>query len=175
MSNLSNVNPNLSLVKQSYRNMLALGEGANGADFRMVIEEYGDLEYLIQSTQWPTLAREMMEGKGPHGVSFNQQGNVKNAGDITITFKEVVTGKAIAAVIDWVKNKKYLSVTLAQISESQPESNEYTTVTMEDCWLEMDVADMSVDDGATLFKRSGTLHYNWPTSLDDEQETLGWE
>ena len=175
MPNISNVQQNVPLVKNSYKNLVSMGEGAKGDDFRMTIEDYSDLEYLVQSTQLPALKREMIESKGPHGVMFNQQGNFMNAQDITITFKEVITGAALEALRDWVKEKKYLQVTLALISESLPESNIANSVVLEDAWIEIDAVDLSVDDTTTLVKPSGTIHGNWVTWADEEQETLPWE
>lgn len=175
MSNLRGNKANVALVKQSYKNLLALGEGANGADFRMTIEEFPDLEFLIQSTQWPAATREMIETKGPHGVMVNQQGNVKNAGDITIMMKEVVSGVARGLTNRWVKEKLYLTVNLALISESMPNANGNTSCTMEDCWIEIDASDLSVDDGATLYKLNGTIHYNWADTWDDTSEPMAWE
>jgi len=175
MPNISNVQQNVPLVKNSYKNLVSMGEGAKGDDFRMTIEGYADLEYLVQSTQLPAIKREMIESKGPHGVMFNQQGNFMNAQDITITFKEVITGKALEAIRDWVKQKRYLQVTLALISESLPESVIANSVVLEDAWIEIDAVDLSVDDTTTLVKPSGTIHGNWVTWSDEEQETLPWE
>ena len=70
---------------------------------------------------------------------------------------------------DIVKNKKYVNITIGLVGESKPTSNEYTTVKMEDCWIELEGADLSVEDGATAFKPSGTIHANWIGWLDDEQ------
>jgi hypothetical protein len=175
MPNISNVQQNVPLVKNSYKNLVSMGEGIKGDDFRMTIEGYPDLEYLVQSTQLPSLKREMIESKGPHGVMFNQQGNFMNAQDITITFKEVISGKALEAIRDWVKNKSYLQVNLAIVSESQPESNTANSVVLEDAWIEIDAVDLSVDDTTTLVKPSGTIHGNWVSWADEEQETLPWE
>lgn len=177
--NISGNTGSMERVKKSYKNLLALGEGANGADFRMTFDEpgYDDLEFLVQSTQFAAMAREMIESKGPHGVMFNQQGNYKNAVDVPITFKSVVSGKERVFLRDWVRNKRYITCYLAQISESAPESTSENTVTYEDCWIEIDGMDLSVDDGAVLVKPSGTLHVNWASHADDpvDQQTLSWE
>jgi len=175
MPNISNVQQNIPLVKNSYKNLVSMGEGIKGDDFRMTVEGYADLEYLVQSTQLPALKREVIETKGPHGVMFNQQGNFMNAQDITITFKEVISGKALEALRDWVTEKKYLQVTLALISESQPESVYANSVVLEDAWIEIDAVDLSVDDTTTLIKPSGNIHGNWVTWADEDQETLPWE
>ena len=175
MANIANVQQSVPLVKNSYKSLLSMGEGAKGDDFRMTIEGYSDIEYLVQATQLPAIKREMIESKGPHGVMFNQAGNFVNAQDVTITFKEVITGKALEVIRDWVKEKKYLTVTIALISESAPESVTANSVVLEDAWLEIDAVDLSVDDTASLVKPAGTIHGNWVTWADDEQETLPWE
>ena len=175
MPNISNVQQNVPLVKNSYKNLVSMGEGAKADDFRMTIEGYPDLEYLVQSTQLPALKREMIESKGPHGVMFNQQGNFMNAQDITIAFKEVISGKALEALRSWVTDKEYLQITLALVSESQPESVYANSVVLEDAWIEIDAVDLSVDDTTVLVKPSGTIHGNWVTWPDEEQETLPWE
>lgn len=175
MPNISNVQQSIPLVKSSYKNLVAMGEGAKGDDFRMTIEDYPDLEFLVQATQLPAIKREMIETKGPHGVMFNQQGNFMNAQDIAITFKEVIEGKALGAIREWVKEKKYLQVTLALISESRPESDYANSIVLEDAWIEIDAVDLSVDDTTALVKPAGTIHGNWVTWADEEQETLPWE
>ncbi|MFZ4440395.1 MAG: hypothetical protein ACOYOS_18385 [Syntrophales bacterium] len=175
MANIANVSQSVPLVKNSYKSLLSMGEGAKGDDFRMTIEGYSDIEYLVQATQLPAIKREMIESKGPHGVMFNQAGNFMNAQDVTITFKEVITGKALEVIRDWVKEKKYLTVTIALISESAPESVTANSVVLEDAWLEIDAVDLSVDDTTSLVKPAGTIHGNWVTWADDEQETLPWE
>lgn len=175
MPNISNVQQNVPLVKNSYKRLVSMGEGAKGDDFRMVIEGYADLEFLVQATQLPAIKREMIETKGPHGVMFNQQGNFMNAQDVTITFKEVVSGKTLEALRSWVTNKEYRRVTLALVSESQPESVRANSVVLEDAWIEIDAIDLSVDDTTVLVKPTGTIHGNWVTWPDEEQETLPWE
>lgn len=172
---LDTVQQNIPMVKNSYKNLVSMGEGAKADDFRMTIEGYDDLEYLVQATQLPAIKREMIESKGPHGVMFNQQGNFMNAQDITITFKEVISGRALEAIRDWVREKKYLQVTLALISESLPESEGSNSVVLEDAWIEIDAVDLSVDDTTVIVKPTGTIHGNWVTWADEEQETLPWE
>ena len=175
MANISNVNNNIANVNGSYKKLLALGEGTKGDDFRMTIEGYSDLEFLIQATQLPELKREMIETYGPHGVKFNQIGKFINAGDMTITFKEVIDGVAYQFLREMIKEKKYLEINLALISESMPDSVQGTTCKMSDAWIEIDALDLSVEDGTTLVKPSGTIHYNWVSWLDDEgEDSMGW-
>jgi len=168
MASISDVKGNIELIKQSYKKALALGEGVTGDEFVMTIEGYPDLRYLIQSTQIPGLTRENIESYGPLGVQFNQQGRFKNAQDISVTFKEVISGKAYKALRSWVKNKEYKKVVIGIVGESSPTSTTDTTVVLEDCWIEIEAADLSVEDGATIFKPSGTLHVNWVGHLDDD-------
>jgi hypothetical protein len=174
--NITGVNGNISLIKQTYKKFLALGEGITGADFQMLIHHPAavPLSFLVQATQLPPVERENIETKGPHGITFNQQGHFKNAGEITLSFKEVVNGLAYAAVRHLVRNKIYFNVTMGLITESRGASLAACTLTLEDCWLKLDAADLSVEDGATLLKPAGTLYYNWPTWLDEAGEVLKW-
>jgi hypothetical protein len=173
MSNIANVSHSMPLIKKSYQKLLSYGEGATSDDFRMTIEGYDDLEFLIQATQLPPIAREPIEGFGPHGVQFTQQGRYKNIAEVPITFKEVLSGVVYQMIRDWVLNKRYLYVVLGLIAESAPTSNPYTTIIMYDTWLELEGVDLSVED-ATLVKPVGTLHVNWLDYLDENGYTIDW-
>lgn len=176
MANISDVSGNIKKIRTGYRKLLALGEGAVADEFILTIEGYNDLRYLCQSFQIPPLIRENIESYGPHGVQFNQQGRYKNAQDIPISFKEVISGKAYKVLREWVKNKKYLTVKLALTGESYPTSNENNSWLLEDCWIEIEGVDLSVEDGTSLVKPTGTLHANWISHLDDDQNvTLSME
>jgi hypothetical protein len=174
MANISGVVGSVDLRKRSYKKFLAMGEGATSDDFRMTVEGYSDLEYLIQATQLPPLAREVIEGYGPHGVQFVQAGRLKNIAEVPVTFKEVISGKVYTAIRDWVKNKKYLTVQLSLMGESSAKGLSQTSITLEDCWLELEGVDLSVEDN-TLLKPSGTLHANWISWGDGDQTSLDWE
>jgi hypothetical protein len=160
MGNISNVVGNLTMAKAAYTKLLGYGEGATSDDFEMTISEYPDLAFLCQTTQLPAMAREMIESYGPHRVKFMQAGPYINAQDVPVSFKEVISGKAYEAIRDWVKNKRYLTVELRLKSESNEGGAPSTTVVMEDCWLELEGVDLSVED-ATIVKPTGTLHANW--------------
>lgn len=160
MGNISNVVGNIPLAKAAYTKLLGLGEGATSDDFEMTISEYPDLAFLCQSTQLPPMEREAIESYGPHGVQFVQAGRYKNAQEVPISFKEVITGKAYEAIRSWVKEKKYLEVEIKLTSESNEAGSPSTTLRMEDCWLSLDGFDLSVED-PTLVKPVGTLHANW--------------
>jgi hypothetical protein len=61
------------------------------------------------------------------------------------------------------------------LGESQSESVYGTTVVLSDCWIEIDALDLSVEDGTTLVKPAGTIHYNWVSWLDDEgASVMAW-
>lgn len=174
MANIANVAANPGNVNKSYKKLLSYGEGAKSDDFRMTFEDEADIEFLVQATQLPEIKREMVETYGPHGVKFNQAGKILNAGDMTITIKEVVTGKAYEFLRKVVKEKKYLEIKLACLGESKPDSPESLTVTLYDAWLEIDALDLSVEDGTTLIKPAGTIHYNWVSYFDDSGSSMSW-
>jgi hypothetical protein len=180
MSNIANVSHAIPLVKKSYQKLLSFGEGATSDDFRMTIDLYPDLEFLIQTTQLPPIAREPIESFGPHGVQFVQAGRYKNAQEVSISFKEVLSGVVYAALRDWVRNKRYLTVMLGLVAESERpvaksggQPNQRNTVVMYDTWIELEGVDLSVED-ATIVKPTGTLHANWLDYLDETGMVVGW-
>jgi len=157
MGSISGVQANINLLRETYKKMSALGEVIKGQDFRMQIEGYPDLEFLIQSTTTPPLKREIVEVVGQYGVKSIQQGRFMNEVEMQITFKEVVSGAAYRALKDWAKNKKYLDVTLVLVSESNTTALDEHTWLIEDSWIELDGGDLSVEDAVPM-KPSGTLH-----------------
>lgn len=175
MANISGVQANIPAIKKSYKKLVALGEKALGDEYKLEIEGYSNLTYLVSNVQLPPMMRENVETYGPHGVQFNQQGRFKNAQDVPITFDEVISGEAYSALRDWVREKKYLQVTLGLVSESLTTSSASTTVVLEDCWIELEGVDLSNEDGASVVKPSGTLHANWVGWLDDEGTTVSMD
>lgn len=160
MANIEIGAGNVPRLKTGYKKLLGLGEGVTNEEFLMEFEGNTDIKYLVQSAQIPALQRDNIESRGPLGVMFNQQGVYKNAQDINITFKEVVSGRAYQFLKDWVINKKYLTVKLTLTGENYDE-NIYTSWVLEDCWIELEAVDLSVEDSTTLVRPSGTLHANW--------------
>lgn len=173
MANISDVRGNIEKCKHNYKKMLGLGEGVASDEFIMTFEGNSDLRFLVQSTQLPALMREMIESFGPFGVMFNQQGRFKNAQDVPITIKETVKGHAYKFLRDLVKNKKYITIKLTLAGESFADGNEYNGVIMEDCWIELEGVDLSVEDGASLVRPSGTIHANWCSWCDDDSASVG--
>jgi len=160
MGNISGVQANISLLRDTYKKMAALGEVIKGQDFALEIEGYPDLKYLVQAATTPALKREVVETVGPHGVKCNQQGRFVNEIDMQVTFKEVTSAAAYQALTSWVKNKEYREVTLTLVSESVTSASTDHTWVLEDCWIELDGGDLSVEDAVPL-KPSGTLHGNY--------------
>lgn len=169
MANISDVKGSIDKIRAGYRKLLALGEGVASDEFIMTFEGNDDMRYLVQSTQFPALAREMIESFGPHGVQFNQQGRYKNAQDLSISFKEVITGKVYEFLRDIIKEKKYVTIKIALTGESYTSSTPSNSLLLEDCWIELEAVDLSVEDGGTLFRPSGTIHANWVSYLDSDQ------
>lgn len=161
MANISDVHGNVPWVKGSYKKLLGLGEGIASDEFFMTFEGNANVRYLVQSTQLPALVRENIESYGPQGVQFNQQGRFKNAQDVPITFKETIHGYAYEFLRDLVTNKRYITVDLQLAGESFEGGNAPNSIRMEDCWIELEGVDLSVEDGATLVRPAGTIHANW--------------
>ncbi|MGE9999762.1 hypothetical protein [Desulfovibrio sp. SGI.133] len=173
MANIFDVTGNVPKIKQGYKKLLGLGEGVSADEFIMRFEGNDDIRWLVQATQLPALARENIESYGPIGVQFNQQGRFKNAQDISITIKETVKGHAYKFLRELVKNKRYITIYLSLAGESFPHGNSSNTVKLEDCWIELEGVDLSVEDGATLVRPSGTIHANWVGWCDDETFDAG--
>ena len=154
MANIIGSQGNIQKIRTGYRKVLALGEGVASDEFRMTFEGY--------------LAREPIESFGPNGVQFVQQGRYKNAQEVPISFKEVITGKIYEFLRAQLRGKKYYTVKLALVGESFPTSNNNTSLVFEDCWIELEGVDLSVED-ATLVRPSGTIHANWISYCDTDQ------
>ena len=171
MANIHDNYGNVPRLKHNYKRLLGLGEGVASDEFIMTFEGNNDVRYLVQSTQIPALQREVIESRGPFGVQFNQQGVYKNAQDISITFKETIKGHAYSFLRDLVVNKRYIKIKLTLAGESFPDGNDFTGLVLEDCWIELEAADLSVEDSGTLVRPSGTIHANWVSH--DENGSVG--
>lgn len=172
MGSISGVQANIPIIRRSYKKLVALGEKVTGSEYVMEVEGYPDLKYLVSSVSLPAIQREVVETFGPHGVMVRQQGKYMNAQDIPITFDEVISGRTLAALRDWVENKRYLRVTLGLVSESMTESDPNTTVVMEDCWIECEAVELGNENSTTVVKPTGTLHANWVDWFGENQATV---
>lgn len=175
MPNITGVKGNVKKIRHAYRKLVGLGEGAKADDFIMAIEGNADIRYLVQVSQLPAMQREPVETYGPFGVQFVQMGRYKNAVEVPITFKEIISGKVYEFLREKLKNKDYIEIQLALAGESYPSSIPANSIKMEDCWIELDGVDLSVEDN-TLVRPAGTLHANWISWLDDDANvTLSME
>lgn len=168
MANIFDVQGNVPVIKKGYKKLLGLGEGIASDEFIMTFEGNENIRFLVQSTQLPALMRENIETYGPQGVQFNQQGRFKNAQDVPITIKETVKGYAYEFLRDLVTNKKYITIKLTCAGESFLDGNAQVAVRMEDAWIEIEGVDLSVEDGASIVRPSGTIHANWVSWCDDD-------
>lgn len=168
MANITDVHGNIPTLKKGYKKLLGLGEGLVSDEFIMEFEGNENMRYLVQITQFPALAREIAETYGPQGVQFKQATRFKNAQDVPITFKETIKGHAYEFLRDLVANKKYITIKLTAAGESFLDGNPHAAVRMEDCWIEIDGVDLSVEDGASLARPAGTIHANWVSWCDDD-------
>ncbi len=166
MGSISGPTPSaaLALLRTSYdTGLLDKGEAARAQDFWMTIVsddtsiDASGLTYLVQAATTPAIKREVVETVGQMGVRSIQQGRFINEIEMAITFREVVKGAAYKILKAWTKGKKYFEVTLELRSEATATSTTNRKWVITDCWIELDGADLSVEDAVPL-KLSGTLH-----------------
>ncbi|EKO3439470.1 hypothetical protein NTE19_003362 [Vibrio fluvialis] len=157
----SNSLGNKALVKANVLALRALGERLNNAGFVMAFSDAPDMTLRVSSTQLAEMKRQMIEGYGPLGVMVNQQGNLMNAGEITVQVDEYLDTRAARFICDAVDSKKYFDwVTISLVAEDAAFAPLFTQK-LEDVWLGSDALDLSVEDVTTTTKWSMTLNYNW--------------
>ena len=156
---------NISLLKKAYNEHVAMGEAAVASNFELIIKGHENLKTLVQAAQIPAFGREEIEVYAPLGVQFYQQGSYNNAGEMTITFKEVITGQVLQAIRDSVAKKEYLTLELRMVDESLPNGVAPLKFKLEHCFIKLDAVDLSTDDRTTVVKPSGTVRYNWAELL----------
>lgn len=167
MATLVDVLGNVPIIKKSWNRLLGLGEGMVGNEFIMTFEGNENARFLVQTTQFPALQRANVETFGPHGVMFRQQAWFQNAQDISVSFKETIKGHAYEYLRSMIKNKIYTTIKLAAAGESYLNGNPHAAVILYDSWIELDAVDLSVEDGTSLVKPSGTIHANWVSWCDN--------
>ena len=148
----------IDVLKKSFQSRIALGNPAISAEFKLTIPEYPDLSVLATNISVPALKRAVVETFAGMGVKFIAQGGFDNAYESPVTFQEVEAGNLYKALKDWVGNKKYLDITVALVSEEHPDGIPDHTFVINECWLEMDPAELSVEDVTMAVKPAGTLH-----------------
>lgn len=156
---------NIPLLKRAFDDHVAMGEGAVASNFKLTIKGYEGLSTLVQASQIPPFGREEIETYGPLGVQFYQQGSYNNAGEMPVTFKEVITGPVLEAIRNSVAKKEYLEMELEMICESLPNGVEPLKFKLHHCFIKLDGIDLSTEDRTTVVKPAGTIRYNWSELL----------
>ncbi len=157
----SNAKGNKAAVKAQVQAIRALGERINNAGFIMTFSDAPEMTIRIASTQLAEMKRQVIEGYGPLGVQINQQGNLMNAGEITVQIDEYLDAKTGQFVCDSVDNKHYFDyVDISLVAEDNGFAPIFTQ-RLEDVWLGSDSLDLSVEDVTTTTKWPLTLNYNW--------------
>lgn len=163
---------NIPLIRQSYKDSMALGERTRGDEFRFIFADNTNMEFLVIATQMPPLKRELVEIPGPQGIKIMQQGKYLHSGDINITFVEVLTGKTLEYLRKKVIDKEYFDAYMTLCGESNPGGSKPTSLPIYDCWLEIDAIDLSNEDSTMAVKPTGTIHCNW-IGWDEDMPALG--
>ena len=151
----------MPLVRQTASQFMAAGSKQVAADFFLTIHELEHLRILVQTTQVPKIARQLVETKGPLGVGVPQQGRPIREGELSITFAENVTGDVYRAIRDLSDARSYFQCNLTLACEEKPNSVSALRYDFDGAWIELEPSDLSVDDDTTIIKPSGTLHYAW--------------
>ncbi|MET4696640.1 hypothetical protein [Endozoicomonas lisbonensis] len=162
---IANAKGDIKLLKRAYDQHLAMGEGAVSSNFELIIKGKEKFSTLVQATQIPAFSREEIETFAPLGVQFTQQGSYNNSGEMSITFKEVISGAVLEMIRDSVAKKEYLTLELKLICESLPNGVEPLRFRLSHCFIKLDATDLSVEDRTAIVKPSGTIRYNWAELL----------
>ncbi|WP_035604481.1 hypothetical protein [Edwardsiella tarda] len=162
MSGFFNSRGDVGFLAQNFNRNLAAGEKLNGSEFWMDIHGHEDISVLIRTTQIPELAREGVEDTGPMGLKFNQYGTLKNSGEITANCVETLEGAVTATVINLVKNKTYVDITIRATPESMGGVSSPALIRkLSHCTIGCDQVDFSTEDTTALVKPSLKITYNW--------------
>ncbi|EFH8163161.1 baseplate protein [Escherichia coli] len=153
---------NVGYLKEKYdRNRMA-GEKLIGAEFELTIRGYANLSILVRTTQYPEMARQDVEDTGPMGLLFNQHGVLKNSGEIQVQCVETITGEVAAMVIEIVKTKKYVDMTIKSTPESLSGSGAASLIReLSDCKIYCDQVDLATEDNTALVRPGLRIVYNW--------------
>ena len=155
-----NAKGNKNFIKEKFLKGRALGERANASHFSMKVKGYPGLDYRIASTQLPALERELIESYGPMGTNSNYQGNLKNAGELTVVIEETIDAKAMKDLIDIIDNKKYVDIEVAMTPEDTSGAPSMTAK-LSECSLACEAADLANESVTEFVKVSVTFRYNW--------------
>lgn len=162
MSGHFNARGDVGFLKENFNRNLGAGEKLIGSEFWMDIHGYKNISVLIRATQIPEMARQDVEDVGPMGLTFNQHGTLKNNGEITVSCVETLEGAVSAAVIDMVRNKKYVDITIRATPESLSGVSSPSLIRkLGHCKIYCEAIDLATEDNTALVKPSLRIVYNW--------------
>lgn len=150
MGQMSTESDDLDLVKESFSKVVNYGEYQTGDAWKLEIDGYDDLTWLVLNVQIPEVTRTRIEDFGPMGVQINRPGKIKNAVDITMTFKEVRAGNSLDTLMELAKTGKFFDFTLTLLPDGEPKR-------YEDCFIEtLNALDLAYEDN-TVCKPNVTI------------------
>ncbi|MCV6588713.1 MAG: hypothetical protein OIF57_06750 [Marinobacterium sp.] len=153
---------NVGVKREKVQQMLKKGEGLLGTDYWLEVEGWGQDNILSVSCQIPPMLREALETFLMYGQRIFQAGNINNAFEMPVTFKEVIDGTVYKHMRKHHLEKTYLKVTLKMAPESNPEGAESHKWVFHNCWFNIDGVDLSVEDRTSIVKPAGTMYgYFW--------------
>lgn len=149
-----------NFIREKWTKHRQVGERAIAAHFEMSVTNYPNLSVKIASTQIPEMARELIESFGGMGVGSNFQGNLKNAGEITVVIEETIKGDTLADLRKIVDNKEYVDVEINMTPEELAGAASVTRTLLE-CSVVCEAIDLANESVTELVKPSVTFRYNW--------------
>lgn len=155
MGQMSTESDDLALVKESFSKVVNYGEYQTEDAWKLEIDGYDDLTWMVTNVQIPEVTRTRIEDFGPMGVQITRPGKIKNAVDITMTFKEVRQGASLDDLMKIAKDGEFFDFTLTLLPDGEPKR-------YEDCFIETNNAlDLGYDSNA-IMKPNVTIVCNMP-------------
>ena len=151
---------NFNAVKNKVMEQLSLGDKVLASHFMLSVRERPDITLRVAATQIPEMMRHEIESYGHLGSGSNQQGNLKNTGQITVTVNEYMDGKASEFIYDTIKNKKYLDLDLS-ITPEDTNLEPIASWEMLKCSINSEVVDVANEDISGTINFPLTITYNW--------------
>lgn len=161
MSSLTtNAKGNMNAIKAKVLKQASLGEKLQTTHFRLRFREDSEIEFRVAATQIPEMMRHEIEGFGAMGTMSNQQGNLKNVGQFTVTIEEYLDAKAATFINKSILEKIYYDIDLALT----PEDTNLEPIAeweMLKCYLNSEAVDVANEDITGTVKFALTITYNW--------------
>jgi hypothetical protein len=160
MSLTHNAAGNRNFIREKFIKHRQVGERASASHFSMKVDGYPNLEVKIASTQLPAMGRELLESFGSMGVASNFQGNLQNAGEITVVIEETIKGDTLADLKAIIYGKIYVDVQIDITPEDLGGTSIFTSNMLE-CSLACEAIDLANESVTEFIKPSVTVRYNW--------------